>query len=120
MQLRHPRSWAPRGVGTAATARARPASSSALSRTGPQRSAALGSTAGRGDRTNDVVSELASTSAVPWLVAEAVLLELTRLRPTTVHLVRDAGHRITRHLQAAEPDDEPWTLIDGVPPGRTS
>jgi hypothetical protein len=67
-----------------------------------------------------VVSDPVSTSAVPWLVAEAVLLELTRLRPATVHLLRDAGRRIARHLEAADADDELWTLVEGVPPARCS
>ncbi len=66
------------------------------------------------------MSEPVPTSAAPWLVAEAVLLRLVQLRPSSLHLVRDGGRRIARHLDAAEPEDEPWTIVDGMPPARCS
>lgn len=52
-------------------------------------------------------------SAVPWLVAEAILLRLTQLQPPSVHVCRDQGERIVRHLRAADPEESlPWRIVD--------
>lgn len=50
---------------------------------------------------------------MPWLVAEAVLLRLVKLRPQSLRMVRDGGRRIARHLDAAEPEDDAWSIVDG-------
>ena len=41
-------------------------------------------------------------AVVPWIVAEAIALELATRRPASVHVTRDPGARIRRQL---EPDE---------------
>lgn len=84
-----------------------------MARNGPARAHAPTSTGAPLDRTKQLVSDAVLDSAVPWLVAEAVLLRLVKLRPQSLRIVRDGGRRIARHLDAAEPDDDPWCIVDG-------